>query len=95
MKIDHDKIIFNKTFSYKTTHNLLLTVRAIFCYWCYIVAGIKTSGKVVYFTATFPYVVILVLLIYGATLDGARDGIEFYMTPNFTKLGSPEVGVPN
>ena len=35
--------------------------------------------------------VIVILLIYGATLEGAKDGIEFYMTPNFTKLGTPEV----
>ncbi|KAF6021690.1 hypothetical protein EB796_019999 [Bugula neritina] len=71
---------------------LTLLFSWIVVYLC-VLKGIKTSGKVVYFTATFPYVVILVLLIYGATLDGARDGIEFYMTPNFTKLGSPEIWV--
>lgn len=35
--------------------------------------------QVVYFTATFPYVVILILLIRGVTLEGARDGIEYYV----------------
>ncbi len=47
--------------------------------------------QVVYFTATFPYVILLALLIRGVTLDGAIDGIKFYMIPNITKLRNATV----
>lgn len=54
------------------------------------------SLQVVYFTATFPYVVILILLIKGATLEGARDGIEFYIgsQSNLTKVWDVQVTIP-
>ncbi|XP_047195279.1 sodium- and chloride-dependent neutral and basic amino acid transporter B(0+)-like [Hippoglossus stenolepis] len=55
--------------------------------------GIKSYGKVLYFTALFPYVVILILLIRGVTLEGAAEGIAYYIgsRSNFTKLTEPEV----
>uniref|UniRef100_A0A4W6FTC4 Solute carrier family 6 member 14 n=1 Tax=Lates calcarifer TaxID=8187 RepID=A0A4W6FTC4_LATCA len=58
-----------------------------------LIRGIKSSGKVVYVTATFPYVVILILVIRGVTLEGAREGLEFYIgsQSNLTKLTEPQV----
>ena len=49
--------------------------------------------QVVYFTATFPYLLMFILLIRGATLPGARKGIEFYLKPDFKKLGDAKVWV--
>ena len=50
--------------------------------------------KVVYFTATFPYVLLTVLLVRGLTLDGHKEGIEFYIIPDWDKLKDPKVLPP-
>ncbi|MBN3290664.1 SC6A2 protein, partial [Polypterus senegalus] len=55
--------------------------------------GVKTSGKVVYITATMPYVVLLVLLIRGITLPGAIDGIKAYLHVNFHQLKNVTVWI--
>lgn len=47
--------------------------------------------QVVYFTATFPYVILVALLIRGLTLPGAIDGIKFYLYPDLTRLADPQV----
>ncbi|KFO94577.1 Sodium-dependent serotonin transporter, partial [Buceros rhinoceros silvestris] len=55
--------------------------------------GVKTSGKVVWVTATLPYAVLLVLLVRGATLPGAWRGVVFYLRPDWGKLLSTAVWV--
>ena len=39
----------------------------------------KSSGKVVWLTATMPYVVLTILLMRGLMLEGAASGIHFYL----------------
>jgi len=55
--------------------------------------GVKLTGKIVYFTALFPYLMLTAFLIRGITLPGASAGIEFYIKPNWTKLATAEVWV--
>nr|KAG5686855.1 hypothetical protein BaRGS_003545 [Batillaria attramentaria] len=53
--------------------------------------GIKTSGKAVYFTAFFPYIVLTILLIRGLTLEGSVDGILYFLTPQWDQLLNAKV----
>ncbi len=52
--------------------------------------GSSSYFQVVYFTATFPYLMLVVLLIRGLTLPGAKNGIIFYLYPDPTRLTDPQ-----
>uniref|UniRef100_A0A673XLN2 Transporter n=1 Tax=Salmo trutta TaxID=8032 RepID=A0A673XLN2_SALTR len=80
----------NKLGSVRWELALCLLLSWILCYFC-VWKGVKSTGKVVYFTATFPYLMLVVLLVRGLTLPGAIDGIKFYLYPDPARLTDPQV----
>ena len=51
-----------------------------------LLPGVQSSGKVAYFTALFPYLVLAVLLVRGLTLPGAAAGLAFFFAPQWERL---------
>lgn len=71
---------------------LTLFIAWVICFFC-IWRGVKSTGKAVYVTAIFPYFVMTALFIRGITLPGATDGLKFYLTPDFSRLGDGQVWI--
>ncbi|XP_018336762.1 sodium-dependent neutral amino acid transporter B(0)AT3 [Agrilus planipennis] len=59
-------------------------------YMC-MIKGIVSSPKVVYVTATFPYIVLIIFFFRGITLPGAGDGLLHLFTPKWHTLLDPVV----
>ena len=53
--------------------------------------GIKSMSKVIKFTATAPFVILLILLIRALTLPGADVGVNAFFVPDWSQLGNPEL----
>ncbi|XP_055373153.1 sodium-dependent neutral amino acid transporter B(0)AT3 isoform X2 [Condylostylus longicornis] len=56
-----------------------------------VMKGIQSSGKVVYFTSLFPYIVLTIFFIRGITLPGASAGLAHMYTPKLDKLLTAKV----
>jgi len=71
---------------------LCMLVSWIMIYFC-IFRGTKSTGKVIYITTIFPYLMLIILMVRGCTLDGAVKGITYYLKPNLEQLQNTEVWV--
>ncbi|XP_071870576.1 sodium-dependent nutrient amino acid transporter 1 [Bombus fervidus] len=74
--------------SWELCLGLFVTWATIFCILC---RGVKSTGKAAYFLAIFPYFVMIALLVRAVTLEGAADGILFFITPDWNKLWQSSV----
>ncbi|KAK5606918.1 hypothetical protein CRENBAI_013299 [Crenichthys baileyi] len=67
--------------------------RDAFSLHIYAKHGVKSTGKVVYFTAVFPYFILFALLINNVQLPGAKEGILYFVTPVWSKLFEVKVWI--
>lgn len=51
-----------------------------------ISSGVKGLGKVVIVTAILPVLILIILTLRGITLEGALDGLNYYLQPDFGAL---------
>jgi len=54
---------------------------------------VGVSGKIALFTATSPYILLLLLLLRGLFLEGAFSGLAYLFYPDWSKLFSFSVWV--
>lgn len=64
-------------------------VLVYFCLW----KGIKSSGKVVYVTATLPYLFIGAFIVRALTLPGSELGLRYFFEPKWDQLLQAKVFV--
>ncbi len=86
-----DYLNFNKSFTlgrlqFHIVGTLIITWLAM--YLC-IFRGVKLVSKVVMWTVPLPWLMLLILTIRGLTLEGAVQGLEYYLEPNWGNLADP------
>lgn len=64
---------------------LCLLLSWIIVFLC-LMKGVKSSGKVVYFTATFPYVILIAFLIVSLRMEGAMKGLRYLFIPRWEEI---------
>lgn len=77
-----------EVFNWKIAIALILSWTLV--YLC-MMKGIASSNLIVYVTATFPYMVLIIFFFRGITLKGAFDGLHHLFTPKWHTLLDPVV----
>ena len=53
--------------------------------------GIQSSGKVMYITGTFPFIVLTIFLVRGLTLEGSENGLKYLITVEWSNLADIDI----
>ncbi|MFH1100506.1 MAG: sodium-dependent transporter [Methanobacteriota archaeon] len=61
------------------------------CVFLILYKGVNRISKVVAITVPLPMILLIILTIRGITLPGAIEGISYYLTPDFARLGDVNV----
>lgn len=96
--VENAKTFFNETYLHKIDgpgfgnmqwHILTpLIISWVLMYFC-IFKGVKLVGKIVWLTVPLPFLMLIVLAIRGLTLEGAMDGLVYYLDPDWSQLAKP------
>ena len=67
---------------------LTLVISWVMMYFC-IFKGVKLVGKIVWLTVPLPFIMLVVLMIRGLTLEGSMSGLVYYLDPTWSELAKP------
>ncbi len=73
------------------TRNLIWAAGVWLVIFLIIFKGVRVVGKVVMWTVSIPVVLLAVLLVRGILLQGAEQGIIYYLQPDWAELMKPSV----
>jgi NSS family neurotransmitter:Na+ symporter len=54
--------------------------------WWIVKGGLNRVGKVLLYTVPLPVIFVIIMVIRGITLPGAVEGLNYYLTPDWSKL---------
>ena len=72
---------------------LLGLIAVWLCIFLILYKGVKRIGRIVALTVPIPTALLIILTIRGLTLPGAMEGLNYYLTPNFSALSDVNVWI--
>ncbi|WAR14652.1 SC6A9-like protein [Mya arenaria] len=83
--IDTEKKDFDNLGAIVGRNSLCLLFVWLFVLYCCL-RGIRSIARVTYATATFPVLFLLIMFVRGVTLDGYKEGLNYFFKPDWSKL---------